>query len=104
MRRRIPLPPGRRDWNEKLLDFLCGQVSEEQLLPVAGQSRWDLCDGYFYLGLCRLADGDPVAAKSYFQACVNTNVYWWFEWESSRLFLARMRQDPEWPRWIPKTK
>jgi lipoprotein NlpI len=96
------LPPGRRDWYLKLLDFNCGNLTEEKLLETAGTHLWDLCEGHYYIGLHHLADGETLAAKEHFEASAATNVYWYWEYIWSRLFLARMKKDGEWPRWIAK--
>ena len=71
------------------------------LLTAAGDSRGDRCEAHFFVGLNLLADGHRAEAAQHFQKSVETRVFEYFEHGWSRAFLARLRQDPTWPPWIP---
>jgi hypothetical protein len=101
IRERSPRWPWRHEWYRKLLDYDCGSLSADGLLELAGTSRLNRCEAHFHIGLTRLADGDRAGARQHFQLCADpavTGIY--PEWHWSRVFLARMDQDPQWPRWI----
>jgi tetratricopeptide (TPR) repeat protein len=85
----------------RILDYCGGGISEEELLKAEAGSRWNQCETYFYVALDRLAQGDRAGAREHFQKAVATRVLFFVEYEFSRLFLKRMDQDPNWPRWIP---
>lgn len=95
--------PWRSGWYEKLLDFHCGDLTAQQLLESAGTSQFDQCEGNFHIGMGYLGDGNRDQARKHFQASVDTGIFWYVEYEWSRTFLARMQQDPNWPRWIPNS-
>jgi lipoprotein NlpI len=72
------------------------------MLNAAGSSQWRLCEAHFYIGLTLLAEGDRAAARRHFEQAVDTRVFWFLEYEWSRAFLARMKQDAAWPPWIKR--
>ena len=51
-----------------------------------------------------MVEGDRTGAREHFRAAVKTHVYWPFHYHLSRVSLARMEQDPDWPRWLPAKK
>jgi hypothetical protein len=71
------------------------------LLTRASTSQFDQCEANFHIAMKCLAEGDRTQARKHFQASAETGVFWWDEYAWSRTFLARMQQDPNWPRWIP---
>jgi tetratricopeptide (TPR) repeat protein len=93
--------PRMLEWYKYYGDYLCGNVSTEQLLAAAGPSRWKQCEAHFLIGLDCLADGDRAAATEHFQRSVDTLGFEYFEYVWSRAFLTRLKQDPTWPPWIP---
>jgi serine/threonine protein kinase/predicted Zn-dependent protease len=99
-----PLPPGRRDWYEKLLDYNCGRISEDGLIQAAGQSQQNLCEAHCFIGLHRLARGDRAGARDHFQQSADTGVFTFLEYFWSRRLLNRLEHDPAWPSWIPPKK
>jgi hypothetical protein len=101
LRQRKPHWRWRGGWYERLLDFDCGDIAAQQLLARAGTSQLNQCEANFYVAMKYLADGDRAQARKHFQASVDTGVFLYIEYQWSRIFLARMDQDPNWPRWIP---
>jgi tetratricopeptide (TPR) repeat protein len=93
--------PSRPEWFKKWLDYNCGELTDQQLLQAAGSSRWDQCEGHFYMALAKLADGNRAGAREHFRQCLATGVFTCGEYRWSRAFLARMEKDPAWPPWIP---
>ncbi|MCI0744869.1 MAG: protein kinase [Verrucomicrobia subdivision 3 bacterium] len=95
------LPPSQKEWSKRLLDYLCADASEAELLKAVGASRNKLCEAHFFIGLTRLADGDRDGARKHFRASVATRVAIYFDYDWSGAFLARLEKDPNWPPWIP---
>jgi serine/threonine protein kinase len=101
LRQRKPRWPWRGGWYEKVLDLECGDISAEALLKRAGTSQWNLGEANFLVAMTCLADGDRDEAKKRFQAVMDTGLFGFVVYAYSDLILIRMRQDPNWPRWIP---
>lgn len=95
------LPVLNREFFDPLLGFLCGDVSEEELLKAAGASRRNQVMAHFNIGLMHLADGDRAAAHDHFEKSVATRCFYFSDHDISRAFLKRMERDPNWPPWIP---
>jgi hypothetical protein len=91
----------RNGWYQRLADFEAGVITEEQLLKIAGNSQWDLCEGHFYIGLKRLSQGDRSGARAEFEKAADTPVILFFEYRWSKAFQRRMDADPKWPWWLP---
>jgi tetratricopeptide (TPR) repeat protein len=91
----------RREHMLRILDYCGGGLSEEEFLKAEAGSRLNQCEVHFYVALDRLAQGDRTGAREHFQKTLATGVFWFIEYEWSRLFLKRMDQDPTWPSWIP---
>ena len=87
----------RREWHLQQQGFYAGKISEDELLQEARGSRWNLCEGYFSIGLSHLARGDREGARKHFRLAVATRVRVYFEYIWARAFLTRMDKDPKWP-------
>jgi serine/threonine protein kinase/tetratricopeptide (TPR) repeat protein len=96
--------PWHDGWWLKLLDYGCGQITDEALLQVAGQDRTKNSDAHFLIGMWRLSEGDRLTARDHFQKCVATRVFASWHWPWVRAFLKRLEEDPTWPKWIPPVK
>jgi hypothetical protein len=86
--------------------YMCGELSHEQLLDAAG-SRTQKNRAHDCIGLTRLADGDRVGAIQHFTDIERAG-NWLFSVNvgspmlpESFLLLERLRADPTWPPWIP---
>jgi predicted negative regulator of RcsB-dependent stress response len=101
--RRSHWPPTKKAWYMRLLDYNSGFCSAHELLNEAKGSRWSECEAHFFIAMTCLADGDHRGAREHFEAVVNTDVFSFNEHLWSRMFLARMKQDEAWPRWIDPT-
>ena len=95
------VPPWDRDWYQHRLDYLCDQITDEQLLRAAGAGRPKLCEAHFQIGLRHLADGDRAGARKHFRKCDETRVFIYWEHEWARAFLKRLEAGATWPPWIP---
>jgi serine/threonine protein kinase len=84
--------------------YLAGDLAEAELLAVAGNSRWSLCECHFGIGMNRLAHGDRKGARVHFEKCVQTRIVGFIEYELSRCFLAHLERDPRWPGCIGPMK
>ena len=98
------LPAVRHPSYRRLLDYMTGNLSAEQLLSASAASRTDLCFGHCYVAITLLAEGDRVGARDHFRAAVKTHAYWPYHYHLSWALLGRMEQDPDWPRWLPVKK
>jgi tetratricopeptide (TPR) repeat protein len=78
-----------------------GPQAEQTFLRAAGRSRRDQAGAHFLVGLVRLADGDRRGAREQFEAAVATHCFYYDSYTWSRAYLSRMKQDPNWPAWIP---
>jgi len=75
-------------------------MTPQQLLAQAGASEFNLCEANLHIAMKYLADGNRAEARRHFQASADTGVYYYIEFLWSRTCLARMNQDPNWPRWV----
>ena len=97
----IPNIPGR--WYHDLLDFHAGLLDEAGLLRQAGESRYNLCEAHFYIGVRKLADRNRTGAKDCFTRVVESGQYYFTESVWSRAFLANI-DDPTWLPWLAEKK
>ena len=63
-----------------------------------------MCGRHYLIGLVRLSNGDRAGAREHFQKALDTKFYGNNAYPYARTFLARMKRDPEWPKWIPVKK
>jgi tetratricopeptide (TPR) repeat protein len=84
--------------------YLAGELPEEEILKPAGKNPLLLIFSHFEVGLARLADGDRKGAREHFEKAVATRFYAAMIYPHARAFLARLKRDPEWPKWIPVKK
>src|SRR5262249_10318022 len=87
-----------------LREYADGRLSEEKFLKTAGKNPLALSFSHFFVGSARLADGDRNGAHEHFEKTVATKFYGLMFYPYARAFLARLKRDPEWPKWIPVTK
>jgi serine/threonine protein kinase len=101
-RRRVDsIPQGYREWFQSVFDFFDGTISEEALFKKAGPSKLLQCSAHFEIGLTRLSGGDRDGARKHFSAGVATRFIETMPYDWNRAFLARIENDPTWPKWIP---
>jgi tetratricopeptide (TPR) repeat protein len=96
------IPNARDRWYHDLLAFHAGLIDTEELLTKVGESRFNQCEGYCYIGLRKLAEGKRADAKVWFMRSIETGLYFYNEYIWCRAFLARI-DDPEWLPWVPAT-
>jgi tetratricopeptide (TPR) repeat protein len=89
-----------------LAEYIAGKISEEEMLkPWEGLPRsMGECVGHFWVGLVRLSEGDREGARELFEKCVTTHWAGLPIYPYAQIFLARMKNDPKWPRWIEPKK
>jgi serine/threonine protein kinase len=97
------LPALERTFFQGLLDYNCELISADELLRTAAGHKWQLCHAHHTIALTKLAEGDRRGARDHFRKAVATRFCAW-TYDQSRMFLARMDQDPAWPPWIPVKK
>ncbi len=95
------LPPLRRAFYDRLLQYNCGDLASDDLLETAHNSKWDQCEARFFIGLTQLAEGHRDAAKAHFRAAVATRCFGFLACDWSEIFLIRLERDERWPQWIP---
>jgi hypothetical protein len=92
------VPTWRNGWYRDVLRFNAGQIDAAALAEKAGASRFNQCEGYFYIGLRCLYERDRAGAKQWFTKSVATGVFDFGEYLGSRAFLACI-DDPAWLPW-----
>src|SRR5204862_2835541 len=91
----------RHEWYRNLLEYECGSLSAEGLLQLTGASRMNRSEAHFHVALTCLGAGDRAGAREHFQKSADpSGAVFFSEWHWSRVFLARMDEDAQWPRWI----
>jgi tetratricopeptide (TPR) repeat protein len=79
--------------------YVAGRLSDEALLTAATTLN-ERNRAHYIIGLRQLAVGERTTAVEHFAADTRSRAYHlWFS-RSGRL-LQRLREDPEWPPWIP---
>jgi hypothetical protein len=86
---------------QPMTKYLAGSLTEAELLESRGKSRLLLCGAHHVIGLVRLSDGDRAGAREHFQKALDTKFYAHTLYPYARAYLARLKRDPEWPKWIP---
>jgi tetratricopeptide (TPR) repeat protein len=94
----------RRGSYASLLNYNCGEIIADDVLKAVPNSRYHECNACFFIGMSLLADGDRDGAREQFEKCVATGCFDFDASDWSRIFLERMKQDPNWPHWIPPKK
>jgi tetratricopeptide (TPR) repeat protein len=84
--------------------YLSGSLSEAEFLESVGKNRVLLCGRHYLIGLVRLSNGDRAGAREHFQKTLDTKFYTHNLYRYARAYLARLKRDPEWPKWIPVKK
>lgn len=85
----------------RILDYTCGDLSEDALLADLKDSRASLCQAHFIVGMTHLASGDRDQARKHFRASSDLKIINYIEDYMSRALLAQLDRNPDWPRWIP---
>jgi serine/threonine protein kinase len=84
--------------------YMTGHASEAEFLEAARKTRLVLCGAHYIVGLNRLSDGDRAGAREHFQKTLDTKFYANNLYPYARAFLARLKRDETWPKWIPVKK
>jgi serine/threonine protein kinase/tetratricopeptide (TPR) repeat protein len=88
------------------LDFLRepDAVAEMKFLEGTRQSKSEQTLRHFLIGVVRLGEGGIASAREHFKKSVGAHDPYARNYKVSRAFLARMKDDPTWPRWIDVKK
>jgi tetratricopeptide (TPR) repeat protein len=84
--------------------YLRGDMTEAEFLQSNEKNRMTSCFAHHLVGLVRLSNGDRAGAGEHFQKALDTKIYANIQYPYARAYLARLKRDPEWPRWIPVKK
>jgi serine/threonine protein kinase len=95
-----------RDSRQPITEYIAGKISEKEFLAPQGKipSQMYQCVAHFWIGLDRLSKGDRKGARESFEKCVATRWLGLTVYPYAEIFLARMKNDPKWPKWIPVKK
>lgn len=71
-------------WIYPVLKYLAGEMTEDKVFDLARNddpetSREQLCEAYYYIGACHLADGDLDKAEDLFRKCLDQQVNNFYE-------------------------
>jgi tetratricopeptide (TPR) repeat protein/tRNA A-37 threonylcarbamoyl transferase component Bud32 len=91
----------RREPILQCLRYNAGKMTADELVKLAGSSRWNQCLAHYHIAMTKLSEGDRKAAKEHFEKAVKTRAWGWGEYDLSWVFLSRLEKDPNWPAWIP---
>jgi tetratricopeptide (TPR) repeat protein len=80
------------------------EASDAKLVESAGKNRLSLCTIHIGIGLVRLSKGDRAGAGEHFQKALDTKFYNHIHYPYARAYLARLKRDETWPKWIPVKK
>lgn len=109
--RRVRTPPnfrrglaGGENWPGPVFDFLLGELDERDLLERIDETGTTpdpriAAEGYYYIGMKRLIDGDEAGAVEYFRRAVELERYETYEHHGARAELRAMdhEEDAEQP-------
>jgi len=89
---------GAEDWVLKVGSFLAGQLTEAELFKAAEspdkkKSAEQHCEACFYAGTKRLIDGDKLAATTFFEKCLATEVKEFIEYTYAAAELERLKAE-----------
>jgi tetratricopeptide (TPR) repeat protein len=84
--------------------YVTGTLPEAEMFQSAGKNRMLLCFCHYQVALDRLSNGDRAGAREHFQKALDTKFYAAVIYPHARAYLARLKRDPEWPKWIPVKK
>jgi hypothetical protein len=98
------VPPWYHGWYRHYQNYLCGRISEDELVEAAGSCRPKRCEAHFLIGLRRLSEGDRKGARAHFQECAARRVFTHWDHQWARAFLARLEREPGWPPWITERR
>ena len=102
---RIGTPMGKMGAYYETVDrYVCGEASTEDLLAAAENSstrRRHRIDAHYLLGLERLSKSDRQEAVKHFEEIERAGNYVFCRRVLTPVLLKRLRDDPEWPPWIP---
>jgi tetratricopeptide (TPR) repeat protein len=98
--------PYQTDFDLAVNEFVCGRLSDEELLSAA-DIRIEQLRAEYLLGITQLAQGERAEAIRHFTEADRMG-NWLFSKGADALylswgplFLERLREDPTWPPWIP---
>jgi tetratricopeptide (TPR) repeat protein len=93
------LPDYLREWYLPRFDFACDYLTEEEFLETAGDHPDALASAHYYIGMNRLAEGDPNGARKHFQESVEAMpIVMGYNADPvlAGIFLAHLERDPDW--------
>jgi hypothetical protein len=82
-------------------NHISGALTEAEFVEEAGPVSGQRCVVHYTIAMMALAVGDRPKARKHFKEAVGTGRVSWWDYHWSQAFLERMKEDPEWPKWIP---
>jgi tetratricopeptide (TPR) repeat protein len=95
------------DGDRLLLEYMRNPAptTEAKLLKASSQSQGALCHVHWQIGCVLLGKGDRAGARKHFEASVATHQFQQALVACGcRVYVERMKKDPDWPPWIPPKK
>jgi tetratricopeptide (TPR) repeat protein len=90
-----------RPWQKALCEYFAGTLKEKELIAIAlskgGKKGYPkraemLCEGYFYVGMMKIAEGDAETGRGYLENCVETHVLRFVERDLASQWLANSKR------------
>ena len=93
-------PARNADWPGSIGAFLLGEMTEDELFERVNETGNPpdpelVMEGNFYAGSLRLIGGDRAGAIAFFQRCLETNIYTFYEYHSAVAELRKLDELPE---------
>jgi hypothetical protein len=82
-------------------NHISGELTEAGFVEEAGPFSGQRCVVHYTIAMMALANGDRTKARQHFEEAVSTGRVGWWDYHWSQAFLKRMKEDAEWPKWIP---
>ena len=87
-------------WWNYIVDFHAGELSEKQLLELAGPFSNTTCMAKYAVAVRAVADGDRPKALEFFSQVRETKRIAWFPYDWGSAFASRMEGDSGWGSWV----
>ena len=91
-------------WWKYGTEYHAGELEEDELVRRAGPFSELQQHAYGEVAMESLARGDCEKAKEYFTKTVATGQVGTWNYHAAQAFLKRMKENDEWPTWIPPKK
>ncbi len=89
-------------WYQRILKYYAAptSINEKELLRLAGPFSNARCFANYAIAIVSLSRGEREKARKHFNVVMKTGGYDWWHVCWTRVYLAELDKDPNWPGWI----